>query len=151
MIGEKYILLIVAVSLVLIGLIFGGIFVGLRISDRNKRSLCTRRVKGTVTDIERRRTSGSMGDAPMISWYPTFKYEVNGYTIEKTSMYGSAKQDFYINQEVTVFYNPQNPNEYYVQEENVASICKVFLTVAAVLLMAGGITLGFYICFFDKL
>lgn len=145
MIDERRILLLAAAVLLLVGLTFGCVSIAIAVSRKNKRKACTRRTKGVVTNMERRRISGSMGDAPMLSWFPTFTYEANGHTIEKTSLYGAAKQNFYIDQKVTVFYNPQNPNEYFVQEEDVAGIQKIFLAVSIVLLLCGGIAVGCYL------
>lgn len=147
MVNGRIIILLIAAGLLLIGLVFGGASIGMSISVKKKKAVCTRRTSGIVTDIREEKMSGSIGEAPLISWHPVFTYEVNGQEISKKSSYGSSKQAFYVGQKVNVYYNPADPNEYYVQEEKVSGVQMIFLGVSLGLLLAGGITLAIYLYF----
>lgn len=148
MINGKIIILLVAVLLLIMGVVFGGFSIGMKISAANKKNVCTQKTWGTVTDIIKSEIAGNIGEAPMITWNPIFTYEANGQKISKRSNYGGAQQDFYLNQRVTVYYNPENPNEYYVQEEQVSKIQTIFLIVSLALLLAGGICFAAFLIFF---
>lgn len=148
MVNGKVVTLLVTVGLLLIGLIFGGAFIGMGITEKRKKQICTRRTTGTVTDIQEERMNGSIGEAPLVSWHPVFTYEADGHEITKRSSYGNSKQMFYVGQKVNVFYNPKNPNEYLVPEEKTSNVRWIFLLVSLGLILAGGMALAFYLYFF---
>ena len=74
------------------------------------------------------------------SYYPVFTYTVNGNTIHKISSVGYAKPIYTVGQQITIRYNPDNPNEFYIPEKihnkliaalSVAGIsCIIFAVIA---------------------
>lgn len=103
---------------------------------------CTAAAVGTVTG---NRTGSStinstIDDIPTTNYYPVFTYTVNGNTMHKISNVGSVKPIYAVGQQMTIRYNPDNPDEFYIPEKihnkliaalSVAGIsCIIFAVIA---------------------
>ena len=100
----------------LIGVIFTAIGVGITRNRRRKEQLCTMYTTGTVVDVVRR-VSHSSGSSS-VSWHPVFSYYAGGQQIVKESHFGNSKPQFTVGQTVQVYYDPYDPERYYVAERS---------------------------------
>ena len=117
-----------------VGIAFLAVFTLLRLSQKGKQERCSLVTNGTVEDYVYQgigRRSGKL-------WRPVFEYRANGSAFRKLSHFGTSKKMFPIGQRVTIRYNPDNAEEYYVEELNVSDILqKVFLFSGVALILAG--------------
>lgn len=132
--SASIILLLICGGFAFIGGIFLIIAIILFASAKKKRKNCTQIIRATVVDMERSDTI-SMDGMRMVSWYPVYEYRINGKVITKRSYIGSARQDFYPGQMVTLYVNPENVNEFYCPEEKTGMIRKIFGFVGALLIV----------------
>lgn len=104
----------------LVGLIF--LIIGLVMKKVRKRKEinCTCKVFGKVKDIARRQTYSNNGYSSTM--HPVFEYNIGGLTYIKESQVGSSQSKYAIGQDVEIFYNPDNPHEYYVVGEKLTKI-----------------------------
>ena len=128
------ILLIIAFIMGAVGIIFTGTALGLEISARKKREICTQPVQAVVADLERS-DNISMEGIRTVSWFPVYEYVVREKRIRKRSHLGSAQQDFYIGQEVTIYVNPENVNEFYCPQEKTGKLRVIFLLIGILLII----------------
>jgi hypothetical protein len=125
-----------AAMVFLAGIICASIgFFGLR-HEKNLKESCTISTIGTVVDMVR----GSSRKRKTL--YPVFQYIAGGRMIKKKSSWGGF--GFAIGQEVTIFYNPENVEEYYVKDG--AKSAKFFWYV---FLVTGALCLAFSVKLLD--
>ena len=132
----------------LVGAIFTAIGVGITTNRRRKEQLCTMYTQGTVVDVVRRVNHSTSSSS--VSWHPVFSYYAGGQQIERESHFGSSKPRFAVGQAVQVYYDPYDPERYYVPEESVVKLLgRIFTWVgigcfamAAIALAAGFIILS---------
>ena len=129
-----------------IGIIFSCIAFGMGRARSKKKNLCTALTVGKVVDIRRVVSHDSDGSGSA-TWHPTFEYYVNGHTIIKNSSFGSTKSAFYIDQPVTIHYNPSNPDMYYVEEERVSLLLIRIFGGVGILLIVLAIAIPI-VCFY---
>ena len=137
MIRSKTVIVIIMMVFFFVGTVLLCVGLGVVITDKKKRNNCTIKTTGTVVKMEMETTTPSVSEAPIVSWYPTFEYSAHGNKINKRSNIGGPKDDLFVGQIVTVYYNPANPNEYYVVEQNTRLFEVVFIGIAAVCLLIG--------------
>jgi hypothetical protein len=75
-----------------------------------------------VKDFEVSEVSSTDKDQTRYSYmyYPIFSYSVNGKKYENKSRIGTNRKRFQVGEMVTVFYNPSEPGQYYVAEDQAA-------------------------------
>lgn len=121
----------------LVGIIFLTVSILMTAAGNRHAKNCTAQTVGTVTDMQRETTYGDDSSAPSTSWFPVYEYYAGNRKITKRSYYGQARQIFYTGQKVTVWYNPENCNEFYVPEEKSGKFKWIFgLTGAALIIFA---------------
>ena len=85
-----------------------------------KRVLCTATTTGKVIDLSRETDTTYDRDYDRefsyprrsVSIYPIFEYTVNNNKYVKKSSISS--NNYYVGQDITIIYNPSNPNLYYI-------------------------------------
>lgn len=124
----------------MVGIIF--LIIGIcMINYRKKKVLrCTSSVWGKVKDIVRQRSHNSDGGYSY-SWHPVFEYTIGGLTYVKESSSGSTNSKFAIGQDVEIYYNPEDPHDYYVPNDKIPVILgKVFTGVGIVAILIALVT-----------
>ena len=109
----------------MVGLIFLVVGILFTLSAILKKKSCTSTIEGKVIDISRERQIshnsrdryGSYTNSGELAFYPVFEYSVNGNIYIKKSSSGSSTSKYFIGQSIDIHYNPQNPNQYYVNPE----------------------------------
>ena len=90
---------------------------------------CTEPVFGKVTDLIKRTSNMHNDDGSpsnTITWCPVFEYDIGEQHFRQTSNHSSNNCKYTIGQDVKIYYNPNNYNEYIVAGE---SISKTFALV----------------------
>ena len=120
----------------LVGLVFVAASVGIGRSRAKKRERCTAQTVGKVADMRKVSHSESDGTTSY-SWHAVYTYYVNGTHYERFSSFGTAKPKFQQEQSVVIFYDPEDPESYYVEEENWGKLLKIFGVVGVLLILIG--------------
>ena len=117
----------------LVGAIFLAIGIFILRGHRRKLQRCTSRTWGKVTDlIEHRDRDGKR------FWHPVFEYTVGDRKYIKESGYGSSPSPFAVGQNVVVYFNPSDFEDYFTEGETAPDLLgKIFTAVGAGLLVIG--------------
>ena len=119
-----------------VGLVFVAAAAGIGRSRTKKRERCTAQTVGKVADMRKISHSESDGTTSY-SWHAVYTYYANGTNYEKFSSFGTSKPKFELGQSVVIFYDPEDPESYYVEEENWGKLLKIFGVVGALLIVIG--------------
>ena len=133
--------------IVLLG--FGIIFtiVSVVITKKTQRDVeaCTARAEGTVVDIlQKTMQLHDPEDVPRYSYYPVVKYKAGSGTVRKQSFVGGKKDTYVIGDKVTVFYDPLDPEHFYLEGNNSGTVIRVFRFVGIGMLAAAAVV-GFFV------
>lgn len=112
----------------LVGVVF--IIVGIVMfnNKRKKEINCTSSTYGKVIDIVHRSYSRNGGYSS--SWHPVFEYNVGELKLKKESPFGSSQSRYAIGQDIQIYYNPENYNEYYIAGDSLPNtLVKIFTFV----------------------
>ena len=116
----------------LIGIIFSIIGIVMLKNRKNKEIKCTSKVYGKVKDIVRHQSYDSDGGYSY-SWHPVFEYNIGELKFIKESSYGSSQSKYAIGQNVEIFYNPEDYNEYYVAGDTLPKTLGTIFTVVGII------------------
>lgn len=95
--GKQAVWLVAAIFL-FVGLLFAAIGIGVGVSDYHTREACVEETRGYIT-----------------SNYPiTVAYDVHGMTLTGDTGIRQSPPPYHLNDAVTVWYNPQQPEEFYI-------------------------------------
>ena len=126
-----------AILLCSIFIILGVVFIVMGINAKNRNEelkiICTEEIQGIVDSFHESGYYGEDEDGDIVDerlYYPIFQYEVNNETYTKQSPTGKGEKRFRLGEEITIMYNPENPDDYYVPADTYAA-------------KAGGTTMGF--------
>ena len=115
----------------LIGIVFFIIGTSIRRNRKKKVQRCTSHTYGKVVDLVRRESRDSDGNYSS-SWHPVFEYRIGGLTFIKESNFGRSQAKFAIGQNVEIYYNPENYNEFYVPEETLPNTLGVIFAAVGI-------------------
>ena len=119
------------ILVIFLGIVF--VIVGIYVLVKENATLkrCTQKTTGTIVDIVEEWSTDSDGDRTL-SYYPVISYQAGGITVTKQSnidisdsskisiksiSVSSNKTKMKINDNVTVFYNPNNVEEFFIDGE----------------------------------
>ena len=104
----------------------------LMLKNRKKKEInCTSMTFGKVTDIVRHQDYDSDGGYSS-SWHPVFEYNVGELKFIKESPYGTSQSKYAIGQDVEVYYNPEDYNEYYIAGDATPKILATIFTLVGI-------------------
>lgn len=122
---------------ILIGVIFFIIGIAMLKSRKRKEIECTSKTYGKVTDVVRHQSHDSDGRYSS-SWHPVFEYNIGELKFIKESLYGRSQSKYAIGQEVEVYYNPEDYNDFYIAGETLPrTIGTIFTIVGIVAIIIG--------------
>lgn len=128
--------------------IFGGIWCGIGLiffligffmhrNRKSKEQKCTAVTIGTVSDIEVR-YSRSIGSGNTRSNHPVFEFNAGGQRYKLVSNVGTSMQKLTVGQSVTVYYDPEKPERYYVKEYTLGkTLGYIFLVTGSICFLIG--------------
>ena len=116
----------------IVGSIFFIIGIVMLKNRRKKQINCTSKTYGKVKDIVRHENYNS-NDGYTSSWHPIFEYNIGELKFIKESSYGSSKSKYAIGQEIEVYYNPEDYNDYYIAGENTSKILGTIFFIVGVI------------------
>ncbi|MCL2804772.1 MAG: DUF3592 domain-containing protein [Treponema sp.] len=130
--GEK---IFAVIFLLVFGLVFFAVgFFGIK-SNKRLIKVCTSLTTGEVVEIQRRRSGGKR---PTTMYYPVFSYTAKGVEYTNCSTTGMSTCKFTEGQKVTMYVNPDNPDEFYVEKYGISNGFYAVFLVIGLLVMAGG-------------
>lgn len=144
-----YVFLSMIGGLAIIGTIF--MVFGIVLKNRATKALkiCTEKTPGTVVNLVATNYEHiGIGEVRMEYWTPVYEYYVEGEKYIKLSNVGRDKDSIKIGEEVTLYYNPNNPKEIFIPRENISKIASIFqkisvgLAIVIVILLIVMITLN---------
>lgn len=139
----QLVLIFLAAVLLLLGIIFTGVSIGVERASDRKRSDCTVHIYAKVVDIQKKRVGGRrIGDMPVISWFPVYEYKVDGVDYRKVSAVGTSKPEVEIGQTVDIYYNPAVPQDFYVGGSATGQMAVIFRAIGIFLLVTGVMIAG---------
>ena len=116
--------------LILLGSIFTIVSYFIKKQFNLKKEKCTYKTIGNIVEIEKRETERrymvGFETVPRVSAFNCYEYEYNLEKLKVWSNVGNMPGKFQIGQQVTVYCNPDNPNEYYIEEESTKTVINVF-------------------------
>lgn len=115
----------------LFGLIFFIIGIAILNNRKKKEINCTSKTYGKVKNIINRK-SRDLDGGYSSSWYPVFEYNIGELKFIKKYAYGSSQSKYAIGQDVEIYYNPENYNEYYIAGDSLPKKLAIFFTVAGI-------------------
>lgn len=118
----------------LLGFTFSVIGICILRNRKKKEKNCTSKIYGKVKDVIRHQSYSSDGGYNS-SWHPVYEYNVGELKFIKESLYGSSQSKFAIGQDIEIYCNPENYNEYYVPEENLPNIIGKTFTIIGIVMI----------------
>jgi hypothetical protein len=115
----------------LVGVIFFVIGIVMFNNRKKKEISCTSKVYGKVIDIDRHQNYDADGQYSS-SWHPVFEYNIGELKFIKESPYGSSQSKYAIGQDVEIYYNPEDYNEYYVPEDNLPKTLATIFSIVGI-------------------
>ena len=115
----------------LIGFIFLIIGIAIHNNRKKKEINCTSMTYGKVTDIVRHQSYDSDGGYSS-SWHPVFEYNIGKLKFIKESIYGSFQSKYAIGQDIEVYYNPEDYNEYYIAGDTLLKTLATIFTIVGI-------------------
>jgi hypothetical protein len=116
---------------ILVGAIFLIIGIAMFNNRKKKERNCILMTHGKVTDMVRRKSYNRDGEYTL-SWYPVIEYNVGELKFTKESPYGSYQPKYTIGQDIEVYYNPEDYDEYYIAGDSLPKTLATILTVVGI-------------------
>ena len=111
----------------LMGIIFFIVGTIVLSSWKKKIKTCTERTTGKVVEIIEH-NNYSENSSSTSSWHPVVEFSANGEIIEEESPFGSYQSKYVKGQKLSICFNPENHQDFYIEGDNVAKIAsKVFI------------------------
>lgn len=142
----KIVLTIFLVFFLLFGVIFTIVSSAIGKKTQKDREVCTSRTEGVVVDVLKESVAEmhDTSDIPSYSYFPVVEYKAGSGTIRKRDFFGGKKDDFAIGDKVTVFYDPLNPEHFYLDGKLAGTTIRVFRFVGIGMLAAAAVV-GFFV------
>lgn len=115
----------------LIGVIFLVIGIVMINNRKKKERNCTSKTYGKVTNIVTHKNYNE-NSGYSTSWHPVIEYNVGELKFIKESQCGSSQPKYAIGQDVEVYYNPENYNEYYVAGDTLPKTLATIFTIVGI-------------------
>ena len=102
------------------------------LNNRKKKEInFTSKTYGKVTDIVRHQSYDRDGGYNS-SWHPVFEYNIGELKFIKESPYGKSQSKYAIGQDVEVYYNPEDYNEYYIAGDALPKTLATIFTIVGI-------------------
>lgn len=126
----------------LVCLLFLTIGTGMLSEDSKKRKNYTQQTTAHVKELKKRQ-SGKPGAPGSIRYYPVFEYRANGQFIRAESRVGSDKPKYKEGDELTIFYNPNSRQDFYIPGTKSVRIIGSVFTVIGIIFAVVGLSIAF--------
>lgn len=138
--NSKKKLLMPGILFLLVGIIFAaaGIVVMIQGDSLNKR--CTEEAIGTVVEIICETSYSDTENQYSDTYYPVIEYQVGDRTISQKSRSGENPPKYKVGQQVEIYYNPNNVEEYIIKGDSTPTV----LGIGFIVLGAIAVAVGFF-------
>lgn len=124
------------------GVLFCVIAAGLLGSQKRKTGRCSEKTTGTVVGYVPMRGGVTNDDITTEMWHPVFEYYASGRHIKKTGAVGSVKKKYDIGEQVEVFFDPDEPEKFYIAGERAGRLLSVIFAAIGVLAIVVAVVLS---------
>lgn len=111
--------------------------------ENKKQKRCSAKTVGRIVNYRYVKTTSIDDTDSHGLWYPVFEYFVNGVVIRKQSNFGKDRKTFEIGAPVQIFYDPDNPETYYIGEIRDAHIIFVSFLFVGIGLITAAVIIGY--------
>ncbi|MBQ2946326.1 MAG: hypothetical protein IJE04_00550 [Bacilli bacterium] len=129
------ILIFIGIILLIMGVVFIGVSITIKKHYEKLYNNCTESTIGKFDKVSERLGLNDTND--MRSYYPIFKYNVKGkdyYCKGNKGAYHIKDVDI---KDITIYYNPNNPNESYTNKKTNNTIINVFKLLGIIFVVIG--------------
>lgn len=137
----KIVFKLIAVIFIFFGVLFLGIGLGFNAYNSRLEKKCTDKTTATVVDIKSQQTSRRKNGhhtVETVTYAPVVEYTVDGKKFKKSSNIYSSNNDNYIGEEIEIYYDPNDPQQVYIKDENASEIfVLVFSLIGGVFFIIG--------------
>ncbi len=137
--NKNWVITCIVVGVCFVGIIFCGVGIIFSVSQKNKKKDCTQPVSAIIVEIKRSHYT-SMDKRETSAWFPVYEYYVNGNKFRKTSNIGGSENAFSVGQKLTLYLNPENPEQFYCPSDAGDFLSKLFIGLGIFLLLVAVIT-----------
>ena len=132
-------LLFICLPFLLVGIIItiAGVFV-MKQSDSLKQR-CTEKAIGTVVEIVCREDYDYNDDELDVYYYPVIEYQAGDITISQMSKSGQYPSKYKVGDQVEIYYNPNNAEEYIIKGDSTANFLGIGFIVFGSISVAVGL------------
>ncbi|MCH5316255.1 MAG: DUF3592 domain-containing protein [Eubacterium sp.] len=129
----------VGILFIVVGVVFiiAGIIVMIQGNISEQR--CTEKTTGTVVELVIEKSTTSNHRTSYI-YFPVIEYQVGDRTISKKSNSGQNPPKYKVGQQVEIYYNPNNVEEYYIKGESAPKFIGILFVVLGSIAVAVGVT-----------
>lgn len=117
-------------TFILVGIVFFIIGIVKLNNIKKKEINCTSTTYGKVIDIVRSQSYD--GDSGSSCLHPVFEYKIGELKFIKQSVYGSYRSKYTIGEDVKIYYNPENYDEYYIAGDSLPKIWATITTIMGI-------------------
>lgn len=123
-----FVILILCFSV--LGIIFFVLGLALLNGKKKQQKECTWKTYGKVIDIKRHEYH-TPGEHHRYSyaWHPVIEYSIGDLKYIKEHYNGNGTPQYAIGQDIEIYYNSQNPHEYYIANDNTGKTIGTIFTI----------------------
>lgn len=103
------------------------------------------RASALVLDIVKKQYRSSGSDIISIHHHPVLEFYANGRYVKNTYFAGSNPCKYIVGQNITVRYDTNNPEKYFIEGEKVTKILGIIFTIIGAVIIAVGVSLIIYL------
>ena len=131
---------VLALAVIVLGLVSlcGGVYLFMQTMEiNNLKKECTAHEAGVVREIlSKTETTGTGGQRRQtVTYFPVVAYSANGVEYVEQSSFKVTRYKYTVGKDVTVFYNPSNPEQIYISDADIMPT--VVAAIGAALLLLG--------------
>ena len=101
--------------------------------EREKRRVCRMRAVGTVTGVSRKKRFEDGEELELGYDCPVVTFRAGETSVEDTYVTGSAKVGYQVGDTLEVFYNPDDPKQYFIDHFTGLMLYQVYIRTGGVM------------------
>ena len=106
----------------LVGVVFFAAGAWMTYTSIHRKGHCTEETMATIVDYEEHETTDHDTLTVDVSFFPVYRYHVDGKEYESIGTVGSGRKKYDIGDEVLIVYNPADPKEFEEPGDNKKSL-----------------------------
>lgn len=125
-----------------LGIVFFTIGFFIKRSENKKKYMCDASAAATVVEIVERRDHDSGGHT-YLGYSPKIEYNANGRDHQNVLPIIQSTSKYYVGQQLTVFYNRDNPAQFYVEGDKMLDLVGIIFIIVGIVVAVFGVAIFF--------